>query len=185
LRLRDAIILPVRDIHIGIEERIQRRRAPTQGSGEFVEKGIALGRRPEFQGGGLVRSAGGEKAGLLGRKKEKREKGDARILGSGDFVAGLLREGEKMLEKKYLRKRSIQELIESVAAQKGIPPELICSGSRKQEISDARSIIAYLAVEQTGHSATEVARHLGIKQPSVLQSLKKGRFLSAELGQES
>jgi chromosomal replication initiation ATPase DnaA len=69
--------------------------------------------------------------------------------------------------------------------KKGIPPELVCSGSRKQEISDARSIIAHLAGEQTGHSATEVARHLGIKQPSVLQSLKKGRFLSVELGQEN
>jgi hypothetical protein len=34
----------------------------------------------------LARSAGGNKSGLLGRKKEEREKGDARILGSGDFV---------------------------------------------------------------------------------------------------
>ncbi len=32
---------------------------------------------------GLVRSTGGDKRGLLGRTKEEREKGDARILGSG------------------------------------------------------------------------------------------------------
>jgi len=31
-------------------------------------------------------SAGGNRSGLLGRKKEEREKGDARILGSGDFA---------------------------------------------------------------------------------------------------
>ena len=43
-------------------------------------------RRSELQGGGLVRSAGGNKVGLLGRKKEEREKGDDRILGSGDFA---------------------------------------------------------------------------------------------------
>jgi hypothetical protein len=52
----------------------------------FVKQGIAQGARPELQGGGLVRSAGGKKAGLLGRKKEEREKGDERILGSGDFA---------------------------------------------------------------------------------------------------
>jgi len=53
---------------------------------QFVKNGIDQGTRPDLQGGGLVRSAGGNKSGLLGRKKEEREKGDARILGSGDFV---------------------------------------------------------------------------------------------------
>jgi len=53
---------------------------------QFVKNGIEQGTRPEFQGGGFVRSAGGNKAGLLGRKKEEREKGDERILGSGDFA---------------------------------------------------------------------------------------------------
>ena len=52
----------------------------------FVEKGIKQGRRPEFQGGGLIRSSGGDRAGLLGQKKEDREKSDQRILGSGDFA---------------------------------------------------------------------------------------------------
>jgi len=53
---------------------------------QFVKNGIDQGNRPELHGGGLVRSAGGDKTGLLGRKKEEREKGDERILGSGDFA---------------------------------------------------------------------------------------------------
>ena len=76
-------------------------------------------------------------------------------------------------------KCSIQDLIEFVATQKKIRPELICSGSRKHAISDARSIVAYLAVEETGHAATDVARHLGIRQTSVLQSMRKGKILFA------
>jgi len=68
-------------LHFGETKRIARRRYR-----QFVKNGIEQGKRPEFQGGGLVRSSGGNKAGLLGRKKEEREKGDARILGSGDFV---------------------------------------------------------------------------------------------------
>jgi len=50
---------------------------------QFVNNGVDQGKRPELQGGGLVRSAGGNKEGFLGRKKEERELGDERILGSG------------------------------------------------------------------------------------------------------
>ena len=167
-------------LHFGETKKVARRRYR-----EFVKKGIDQGKRPELQGGGLVRSAGGNKSGLLGRKKEEREKGDARILGSGDFVGETLQQAEASFERKYLPKRSIQELIEFVAIRTGIPPELICSGSRKPRISDARSIIAHMSVEETGHAATDVARYLGIKQTSVLQSVKKGRILSAGFGQDA
>ncbi len=78
-------------LHFGETVRVSRRRYR-----DFVEKGIDQGNRPEFQGGGFVRSAGGEAAGLLGRKAEEREKGDPRILGSGDFVnKALMKAGEE------------------------------------------------------------------------------------------
>jgi hypothetical protein len=101
-----------------------------------VKQGIDQGSRPDLQGGGLVRSAGGNKASLLGRKKEERQKGDARILGSGDFV---------------------EELIEIVAGKLGLKPELICSENRQRQYSEARSLFAWLAVEEVGHPAAEVA----------------------------
>ena len=56
----------------------------------FVEQGIKHGRREDLQGGGLIRSSGGDKAVLLGQKKEDREKSDQRILGSGGFVGTVL-----------------------------------------------------------------------------------------------
>ena len=127
----------------------------------------------------MIRSSGG---GLLGRKKEEREKGDARILGSGDFVGETLQRVEATFERKYLPKRSIQAFIEVVARQTGIAPELICSGSKKPRISDARAMVAHMAVEETGHAATDVARHLGIKQTSVLLSVKKGKILCGRVG---
>ena len=40
----------------------------------------------------------------------------------------------------------------------------------------------YLAVEETGHAATDVARHLGIRQTSVLKSVKKGKILCDRVG---
>jgi len=141
----------------------------------FVEKGIKHGRRPELHGGGLVCSSGGDKAVLLGQKKEDREKSDQRILGSGGFVGAVLHEYERMLEKKYKPKRPIEELIEVVSEQLDISPELICSGSRKRLISDARALLSYLAVEETRHKATDVARVLGIKRVSVHHAVKKGK----------
>jgi len=56
-----------------------------------------------------------------------------KILGSGDFVSTTLQQSERILEKKYLLKRSIEELIEFVAGRLGLKPELICSGSRQKK----------------------------------------------------
>ena len=81
-------------LHFGETKKVARRRYR-----QFVKNGIEQGTRPEFQGGGLVRSTGGNKAGLLGRKKEEREKGDARILGSGDFVNEALNKAGENWEK--------------------------------------------------------------------------------------
>jgi DNA-binding ferritin-like protein (Dps family) len=141
---------------------------------EFVEKGIKHGRREDLQGGGLIRSSGGDRAILIGQKKEDREKSDQRILGSGGFVSATLQQSERILEKKYLPKRSIEDLVEFVAKQLALSPELICSGSRKKEISEARALVAYLAVEETGHSAADVARYLRIGRANVFRSIKRG-----------
>jgi len=54
--------------------------------------------------------------------------------------------------------------------------------------SAARSAFAYLAVEETGHSAADVARVLGVKRMSVHEAVARGETLStryALLGDES
>ena len=53
-------------------------------------------------------------------------------------------------------------------------PELICSGSRKKKIVEARALVSFLAVEKTGHSAADVARYLGVGRANVLRSIKRG-----------
>jgi len=141
----------------------------------FVEKGIKHGRREDLQGGGLIRSSGGDKAGLLGQKKEDREKSDQRILGSGGFVGAVLQKSERLLEKKYKPKQTIDDLIAAVADKVGISPEFICSGSRKKKIADARALLAYLAVEEVGHPAAEVARSLAISRVNAGRCAERGK----------
>ena len=62
-----------------------------------------------------------------------------------------------------------------MAGRLGLKPELICSGSRQKKIADARALVSYMAVEETGHSAADVARCLGIGRANVLRSIKRGR----------
>jgi len=159
-------------LHFGDTVKAARRRYR-----EFVEKGIAQGTRPELQGGGLIRSAGGEKTGLLGRNKEEREKGDARILGSGDFVGEILQQAEATFERKYLPKRPIEELVEIVAGELGVRPQMICSGNRRKQYTKARSLLAWLAVEEAGHPVSEVARFLGITRMGVQKAVMRGSEL--------
>jgi len=128
-----------------------------------------------LQGGGLVRSAGGDTAVLFSKDKENRELSDQRILGGGDFVGAVLQESERILEKKYKPKQPIEELIEVVAGRLGLKPKLICSGSRQRQYSEARSLVAWLAVEEVGHPAAEVARFLGISRMGVQKAVIRGR----------
>jgi putative transposase len=61
----------------------------------FVAAGMPQGRRPELQGGGLVRSAGGwGELGALRRAKEA-VAGEARVLGGGAFVERLWRAAQE------------------------------------------------------------------------------------------
>ena len=152
-------------------QKIARRRYR-----EFVEKGIDQGKRPEFQGGGLVRSAGGNKADLLGRKKEEREKGDARILGSGDFVNNILHDAEEEFENKYKEKMSLEELITIVAKAMGVSVEEIVSPSRKRKIAHARSVVTYAAIRNLGYRGTDIAKVLSLSSPTVSQNIDKGKF---------
>ena len=82
-------------LYFGETFKVGRRRYR-----QFVEKGIKQGRREDLQGGGLIRSSGGDKAGVLGQKKEERENGDARILGSGNFVTKVLEKANEVNQKR-------------------------------------------------------------------------------------
>jgi hypothetical protein len=68
----------------------------------YVKKGIALGRRPELVGGGLIRSLGGwDEVKKMRLRGQDRIKSDQRILGESDFVSDVLSEWEEQFSRKY------------------------------------------------------------------------------------
>ena len=154
----------------------ETKRAAIKRYREFVEKGIKQGTREDLQGGGLVRSAGGETAGLLGRSKEEREKGDARILGSGDFVNTILRDAGEEFENKFKEKMSLKELMTIVAKAMGVSVEEIVSPSRKRKIAHARAVVTYAAIRNLGYRGTEIAKALSLSPPTISQNIDKGKY---------
>jgi len=98
----------------------------------------------------------------LGRSKEEREKGDARILGSGDYVAEILGNANESYELRMRNRISLDDLIQRVIADTSLEMAQLKSPKRDRRISRVRSIISFLAVNQLGMSATSVAEKLSI-----------------------
>ena len=159
-------------LHFGETKKIARRRYR-----QFVKNGIEQGKRLEFQGGGLVRSSGGNKAGLLGRKKEEREKGDARILGSGNFVGNILTQSDKIEGYKFVRKVSLPELVGKISNYLDTDKNEVLCGNRKEKNCQARALISFVAGKNMGYSFNDIAEILGIHPVTAGRCAEKGKKL--------
>jgi len=51
---------------------------------------------------------------------------------------------------------------------------------RKKEVCKARVLFAYLAVEEIGYTAADIARYLRITESSVFNGVKRGKILFGE-----
>jgi hypothetical protein len=142
-----------------------------------IKNGIDQGKRPELQRGGLVRSAGGNKAGLLGRKREEREKGDPRILGSGEFVGNILADSEKIEGHKFLRKVSMSELVEKVSTYLDADKDEVLSGNRRRKNCHARGLISFVAAKSMGYKFNDIAEILCIHPVTAGRCAEKGKKL--------
>jgi hypothetical protein len=143
---------------------------------EFVKKGIAQGQRPELVGGGLIRSMGGWSVVKCLRRSGEQEKGDARILGSGDFVAQVIDEAEQKVRQQLAGDDLIEraeKLISSYCTEHNIPIEVLRSGSRRQAVSAIRRQLALRLVKKIGLSMAETGRQLGLTTSGVAQILRR------------
>lgn len=144
----------------------------------FVAAGVTQGRRPEFQGGGLVRSAGGWAAVQALRRGREAYLGDERILGSSDFVEGLLHEAEQQEGRRAARRRRAPELatlVDRVARATGMPGDALTGGGRGRALTRVRDGLAYLWVEVLGRSGQALAQALRLAPASVYRAARRGR----------
>lgn len=152
---------------------------------QYVGKGVAMGRRPDLVGGGLIRSLGGWSEARKARKNQGRLKGDERVLGDSSFVLGVLKAADEEMEHKYrLRAEGydVDTIAKRVAELFELEAKDIFSPGKYPLIVQARSVFCYWAVRQLGVSATALAKKLGISQPAVSLSVKRGETIVGEKG---
>jgi REP element-mobilizing transposase RayT len=146
---------------------------------DFVAAGVPLGRRPEFQGGGLLRSHGGWAAVAALRRGREAYLADERILGSSEFVEAL-RESLQAATPSPATRRPLADLIARVCAVTGCSPTALQRGSRVAPVARAREGVAYLAIEVEGYTGRAVAGLLGVGTPSVYKAAQRGRVTSRQ-----
>ena len=147
----------------------------------YVEKGIAHGRRPELIGGGLIRNAGGWSVVKAMRRAKDHMKSDERILGDGDFVQKVLDEAKERLEDRYRLKAQgydYDKVTIRASSELGIDPEQVWAAGKHPVTVKARSLLCYWAVRKLGLTATELAKKLGVSQPTVSISVRRGERIA-------
>jgi REP element-mobilizing transposase RayT len=142
----------------------------------YVEKAINEGHRPELVGGGLIRSLGGWSAVKAMRRSGERELSDDRILGSGAFVEQIIKEADAKI--KYQLSVSehhgnIGECITKVCKKEKVSIEELKAGSRRKQVSRARSRIVIELVKGHGIALAEVARQVGVSTSAISKILKR------------
>lgn len=151
----------------------KRRKEAVQRYEQFVREGAAQGRRPELVGGGLIRSLGGWSQVISLRRKGMQSAHDDRMLGSSDFVSGLLREAEEK-EKETLRlslqMRNLYLLMKKIVTREGVDENALRTTTRKAEAVRARRLFCQLAVKKLNYYGAEVARYLGMTTSAVNRS---------------
>ena len=143
----------------------------------FVALGLNQGRRPDLIGGGLVRSAGGWNALKARRRENRREKGDERILGRGEFVERVLELAQEQLEQRtrlFAKGPGLEKLLAQVGDRQGIATEDLRGSSKVRNVVRAKALFCYLAVRKLGYSVAAAARVLGLTPAAVSKAVAKG-----------
>ena len=142
----------------------------------FVEEGIALGRRPELVGGGLIRSAGGWAEVRSQRQRREPQQSDERILGSGEFVERVLTEAQARVQHQQAARRQsgrVERVIAEACKKNGASLTELRSGSRRGKLPTIRAALVCKLVEDFGVAIAEVARQLGISTSGVSKILSR------------
>ena len=147
-----------------------KRRKAVEKYEQYVQEGVSLGKRPQFVGGGLIRSLGGWSQVLSLRRKGDKIASDERVLGGDEFIQNLMSEAEER-EKETLRLGrevpDLPSLAKRIVRGEGVEEMELRSGIRKRGVVRARRLFCQLAIGKMGYSGAQVARFLGVTTSSV------------------
>ncbi len=138
-----------------------------------------MGKRPDLVGGGLRRSRGVWKN--AAEKEINLKRADERILGDPNFVVEVLRAADQKMEKTVELTKSgwdLERLVNIVCSQMSVSKEELKGKGRKNRVSQAKALIAYLGFKDLGVKKTEIARFFGISKQAVGRTVQTGEMVS-------
>lgn len=162
----------------------QKKSFAQQAYQAFVEKGIAMGKRPDLVGRGLIHTAGGWIAARNVRKPREHFSNDERILGSSDFAASVLKKANEEHEKLRVESQhfDIEKIINIVCEHLGLNPRILTSPSKQTNIARARAIISTIAFDTLRIKGVDIAARLNLTPAAISKLSAKGR--NDQLGNE-
>jgi len=104
------------------------------------------------------------------------------ILGDGEFAQSVLEAAKEQYEARYflqVQGYDLDKVAKRVSTLLGIKPEQVWAPGNHPLTVKARSLLCYWAVRELGITATEVSKRLGVSQPSVSISVKRGEKITA------
>lgn len=158
----------------------QTRKTAIHKYKSFIEDRWEEGKREDLTGGGLLRSAGGWQSIMDLRKLGERWQGDDRILGDGEFVERILKSADEMMRKKEKMQRAgwnLDKIAEYVSGTTGVKKDQLRQKARGNNLSRAKSLIAYWGYYELGIKGATIASYLDIRNPSVNYLIKLGKKL--------
>jgi putative transposase len=147
----------------------------------LVEQGIALGRRPELIGGGLICSLGGWGGVTSMRRCRDHVKSDERVLGDSDFVQSVLSAQDEPLETRYLlqsQRYDFRFVLSRVAQLTGLRNEQILKPGKQPARVYARSLLSHWAIRRLSMTTVAVSQLLGISQSAVTRAAYRGEAIT-------
>jgi len=142
-----------------------RKRRAIAAYEDYVREGIEKGKRPELVGGELIRNLGGLSGVLSLRRKGEKTASDERILGSEEFIEGLLSEAEEKAKQTLGwrgRVPDLPTLLSKISKKEGVGAQEVRGGDQRRAVARARKVFCKLAVKRVGYSGAGVARFLGV-----------------------
>ena len=154
----------------------RRMRLARQEYRAFVAEGAKQGSRPDLQGGGLIRSAGGWAAVQELRRGREGYVGDERILGGTEFVERIRHEVEERKPQEQRQPEiTLDGVVKRVCQAVGVRVEEVAGSGRRAAVSRARAGVAYLWLEWLGHSGPAAARVLGLRPQTIYEAARRGQ----------
>ncbi len=146
---------------------------------DFVESESMRGQQPELTGGGLIRSMGGWSEVKSLRKRGEKQFGDERILGSGEFVKGILEdvddEAKERLPAVSMEDEACERL-RKACKESGVSLQGMQNGCRMRQCSALRKLLAVEFVKDLGMTYAAAARLLGVSGAAVNLIVKQSSF---------